>query len=127
MGIGIDIVEIQRIAVILSRRGDKFAKKILTKNEWILFKQFKQYHHSVNFLAKRFAAKEAASKAMGLGIRNGLTFNQFEINNDICGKPFLSLFNNAAKLAEKLHIDNIHLSLSDERYYAFATVIFESA
>ena len=84
------------------------------------------YPDAVRFLAKRFAVKEAAAKAFGTGIRNGLAFNQFEVFNDELGKPRLRLWGEALKLAEKLGVVNMHVTLADERHYACATVIIES-
>ncbi|MCR3755044.1 MAG: holo-[acyl-carrier-protein] synthase [Candidatus Westeberhardia cardiocondylae] len=122
IGIGSDIVEIQHIHTIISRKGDKFAYRVLSNNEWIQYKNHKQ---KIRFLAKRLAAKEAASKAFGTGFRNGLTFSQLEIFKDHLGKPSLNLLFKAKKLAKKLEINNTHVTLTDERYYSFATVIFE--
>ncbi|MCR3754703.1 MAG: holo-[acyl-carrier-protein] synthase [Candidatus Westeberhardia cardiocondylae] len=122
IGIGSDIIEIKHIHKIISRTGDKFAWKVLSNNEWIQYKQHKQ---KIRFLAKRCAAKEAASKAFGTGFRNGLTFSQFEIFTDHFGKPNLKLLNYAKKLSKKLKITNIHVTLTDEHLYSFATVIFE--
>ena len=84
------------------------------------------YHQPVRFLAKRFAVKEAAAKAFGTGIRNGLAFNQFEVFNNPLGKPCLRLLGQAKLLAEQLGILHHHVTLADERRYACATVIFES-
>ncbi len=77
-------------------------------------------------LAKRFAVKEAAAKAFGTGIRNGLAFNQFEVVNDALGKPTLRLHSRAAELAVELGVKSLHVTLADERRYACATVIIES-
>ena len=74
----------------------------------------------------RFAVKEAAAKALGTGIRNGLAFNQFEVYNDELGKPKLRLWGEAKSLAERLGVSSIHVTLADERHYACATVIIES-
>ncbi|CUX95701.1 Holo-[acyl-carrier-protein] synthase [Candidatus Gullanella endobia] len=122
IGIGIDIVEIERIELILCRSGDRLARRILTLSEWRLYQQHNQ---PIRFLAKRFAIKEAASKALGNGIRNGIAFNQFKICNDALGKPLLRLFDQAATLANRLGITSIHVTVADERQYAYATVIFE--
>lgn len=75
---------------------------------------------------KRFAVKEAASKALGTGIRNGPAFEQFEVYNDELGKPKLRLLGAAAELAQRLGVRHIHVTLADERHYACATVIAES-
>ena len=72
LGLGTDIVEITRIEAVVERSGDRLAKRILCANEWLLYQNHQQ---PVRFLAKRFAVKEAAAKALGTGIRNGLALN----------------------------------------------------
>lgn len=123
VGLGTDIVEIARIEGVVGRSGDGLAKRILTENE---FKQFQQQSQPVRFLAKRFAVKEATAKAFGTGIRNGLAFNQFEVSNDQLGKPLLTLNGEAEKLAQRMGVTHIHVSITDECHYAAATVILES-
>ncbi|CUX96872.1 holo-ACP synthase [Candidatus Doolittlea endobia] len=122
IGIGTDIVEIGRIEAFVSRSGDRLARRILNPDEW---RQYQQHNQPIRFLAKRFAMKEAASKALGTGIRDGLSFSQFEVCNDALGKPFLRLFDQAAILATRLGVTGMHVTLADERHYACATVIFE--
>lgn len=123
VGLGTDIVEIARIESVIERTADSLAKRILTDNE---FMQYQQQTKPARFLAKRFAVKEAAAKALGTGIRNGLAFNQFEVSNDKLGKPLLTLNGEALKLAASLHATHFHVSITDERHYASATVIIES-
>ncbi|HBO24936.1 MULTISPECIES: holo-ACP synthase [unclassified Providencia] len=123
VGLGTDIVEIARIESVIERTADSLAKRILTDNE---FMQYQQQTKPARFLAKRFAVKEAAAKALGTGIRNGLAFNQFEVSNDKLGKPLLTLNGEALKLATSLHATHFHVSITDERHYASATVIIES-
>ncbi|MGG4609933.1 holo-ACP synthase [Providencia sp. Me31A] len=123
IGLGTDIVEIARIEAMIERTGDSFAKRVLTETELI---QYQQQSKPARFLAKRFAVKEAAAKALGTGFRNGLAFNQFEVTNDKLGKPLLSLSDKALKLADNLHATHFHVSITDERHYAVATVIIES-
>ena len=123
LGLGTDIVEIERIEGVLSRSGDRLAKRVLSANEW---EQYQAHQQPVRFLAKRFAVKEAAAKAFGTGIRGGLAFNQFEVYNDELGKPGLNFFLQAAELANKLGVRSVHVTLADERHYACATVIIES-
>ncbi|NRN29070.1 holo-ACP synthase [Photorhabdus heterorhabditis] len=123
IGLGTDIVEIARIEGVVERSGERLAKRILSESEW---KQYQQHEKPVRFLAKRFAVKEAAAKALGTGIRNGLAFNQFEVVNDALGKPTLRLYGAAAELAQKLGAISLHVTLADERRYACATVILES-
>ncbi|MBK4775526.1 holo-ACP synthase [Candidatus Pantoea edessiphila] len=122
LGIGTDIVEIERVVKIINRFGKRLSNRILTKFE---YQQYQSNKQPARFLAKRLAVKEAAAKALGIGIRDGLAFNQFEVFNDPLGKPKLLFFQNVNKLAEKLGVKNIHVTLTDERYYACATVIIE--
>jgi len=122
LGIGTDIVEIARIEDVIQRTGDKLAKRILSPNEWLQYQSHKQ---PSLYLAKRFAVKEAAAKALGTGIRNGLAFNQFEVSNDEMGKPRLVFLQEAERLAARLGVRAIHVTIADERHYACATVIIE--
>ncbi|MDX7989124.1 holo-ACP synthase [Xenorhabdus sp. 12] len=123
IGLGTDIVEISRIEEIVGRSGERLAKRILSDGEWL---QYQQHNQPIRFLAKRFAVKEAAAKAFGTGIRNGLAFNQFEVINDPLGKPTLKLHGEASLLANTLNVKSMHVTLADERRYACATVILES-
>ena len=120
-GIGIDIVEIQRIKETYSRYGERFARKILSNSE---LRSFYKNKNKISFLAKRFAAKEAVGKALGVGIKNGSILKNIEIKNDLNGKPFVNI-NNIKKLnmAEK---KEIHISLSDEKKYAVANALIIS-
>ncbi|MCV2502434.1 MAG: holo-ACP synthase [Candidatus Lightella neohaematopini] len=122
IGIGIDIIEIKRIKLLLFRKGNLFPVKILHKNELL---RYYNNNNPIRFLATRFAVKEAALKAFGTGIHNGLYFNQFEVINNSYGKPLLVLFGQAKILANNLSINNIHVSLTDEKNYACALVILE--
>ncbi|MCV9880218.1 holo-ACP synthase [Brenneria izbisi] len=123
LGLGTDIVEVARIAAVIERSGERLARRILTDREWT---QYQQHQQPIRFLAKRFAAKEAAAKAFGTGIRDGLAFSQFEVFNDEQGKPCLRFLDRAAELAERMGVKYVHLTLADERRYACATVIIES-
>ncbi|QLK60182.1 holo-ACP synthase [Enterobacteriaceae bacterium Kacie_13] len=123
LGLGTDIVEITRIEAVIERSGDRLAKRILCANEWAVYQQHQQ---PVRFLAKRFAVKEAAAKALGTGIRNGLAFEQFEVVNDVLGKPGLIFHARAAEMAAELGVKTVHVTLADERRYACATVIIEN-
>lgn len=123
LGLGTDIAEIERIENALDRTGESFAQRILCEEEILKFSQLKQ---KGRYLAKRFAAKEAASKALGTGIAKGVTFHDFCVTNDDLGKPVISLSGTAQQIAQKLGVNHVHLSISDERHYAVATVILES-
>ena len=87
-GIGTDIVNIKRMEKSLKQYGSKFKNNIFSKNEIIYCEKKK---NSVAFYAKRFAAKEALSKALGTGIRKGINFKHIEVSNDIYGKPSIRL------------------------------------
>ncbi|EHH1024327.1 TPA: holo-ACP synthase [Vibrio parahaemolyticus] len=123
LGLGTDIAEIERIEKALGRSGEPFALRILSEDEMAKFSQLKQQGR---YLAKRFAAKEAASKALGTGIAQGVTFHDFTVSNDELGKPVLMLSGVAKKMAQTMGVNHVHLSISDERHYAVATVILES-
>lgn len=122
VGLGTDIAEIERVEKALARTGEAFARRILTEDELEKFHRLKQQGR---FLAKRFAVKEAASKALGTGIALGVTFHDFSISNDDYGAPILTLSNKALEIAQSKRVRHIHLSISDERHYAMATVILE--
>lgn len=122
VGIGTDIIKIERIEAIVLRSGNRLARRILSPAEWL---KYQKHNQPVRFLAKRFAVKEAASKALGTGIRDGLAFTQFEVYNDTLGKPSLRLFTKAAELASRLGVTGMYVTLADELNYACATVIFE--
>jgi holo-[acyl-carrier protein] synthase len=122
-GLGVDIVEISRIQKLLDRFGEKIAHRLLTEQE---FAKFKQRNSSATFLASRFAAKEAASKALGTGISGGMSFRSIEVVNDERGKPELHLHDVAFSLGQQQKITRSLLSLSDEKHYAVAMVVMES-
>lgn len=112
-GIGIDIVELNRVRTI-NERQPKFIKRILTENEILLFETLSK-SRQIEFLAGRFAAKEAYAKAKGTGLGEYLSFLDIEILPDLFGKPEI-------KTKEK---EIVHLSISHSREYAVAQVIIE--
>lgn len=123
-GIGSDIVEIKRIDQALARRGDAFARRILTPLEYTLFLQ---KNDKPRFLAKRFAAKEATVKALGTGFRDGLSWQHIEISHTALGQPQIQLRERALLLAQQKQILRCFLSVSDEQAYALAFVVMECA
>ncbi|WP_188459743.1 holo-ACP synthase [Kangiella profundi] len=122
-GVGTDIVDIQRIERSLERHGDKFAERTLAPQELDIYYQIK---NKVNYLAKRFAAKEAISKALGTGMRHGIDFVQLVITNDEIGKPQVRLEGKAKDWAQQQSITTIHLSISDEKKHAVAFAVAET-
>ena len=122
-GIGTDIVSIKRIEKSLKSKGSKFKNKIFTKNE-IAYCEKK--NNSCAHFAKRFAAKEALSKALGTGFQKDVIFKNIQVQNDNKGKPYILLKGKTyAFLKRKLNKKkfNIYLSLSDDLPWAQATVI----
>lgn len=122
-GIGTDIVEVARIEASITQFGDDFAKRILAESE---FSSYEKSAIKPRFLAKRFAAKEAFSKALGTGLRVPATFQNIAISHDDLGKPILIL---AAELQLFMHSKNItqtHISISDEKNLAAAFVVLET-
>ena len=122
-GIGTDIVNVGRMAANLQRFGERFARRILTDNEQRDFAMTKQKAH---FLAKRFAAKEAAAKALGTGFRGGLSLRDIGVDNDALGKPVLAFSAHAREVLQNRGVGHTHLSLSDESEYAIAYVVLEA-
>ena len=124
-GIGTDIVSVDRIKNSLKNK--KFITRIFNEKEILKCKKNK---NSVNCYAKRFAAKEATSKALGTGISNGISWQQIEIENLSSGKPKINLFGNAKKKLETLlpknMTSNILITITDEKDYAQALVIIEA-
>lgn len=123
VGIGTDIVLVSRIRRSLDRFGDRFALKILAQQEMADFATARAPEY---FLAKRFAAKEAVSKALGTGMRQGVTFRSIQIVHDAAGKPLVNLVGDAAALAERNGVAHLHISLSDEKDQALAFVVAET-
>ena len=122
-GIGTDIVNIKRIKKSLKRNTNTFKYRIFSKNE-IIYCDKK--NNPIPSYAKRFAAKEALSKALGTGIRKGINFKDIEILNDNLGKPSIRLKGSTANfLKKKIKAKkySIYLSLSDDLPWAYATVI----
>ena len=122
VGLGTDIVEIARIEKIIARTKDAFAKRVLNESE---FEKYTQTRFKARYLAKRFAVKEAASKALGTGIACGVSFQDFEVTNDPLGKPLLTFTGMAKKISEDRGVNAILLTISDEKHYAVATVLLE--
>ncbi len=123
LGIGIDLVSIPRIAGVLARWGTRFMARVYTQAEIDLCRR--RAAPAAAF-AMRFAAKEAFSKAMGLGMRRGLRWREIEVYHAPTGKPQLRLYGRSAALCRRLGAANMHISLSDDGDYAIAMVIIES-
>lgn len=118
-GIGTDIVKVARMQHNLDEHGDRFARRILTDNELADFAASKRPAH---FLAKRFAAKEAAAKAMGIGFSRGMSLTHIGVGHDDNGKPVLEFSDRATELCDELGIGEAYISLADEEDNAVAFV-----
>jgi len=121
-GIGTDIVEIARVDRALARYGERFAHRILCESELL---RFRAHRKPVAYLAKRFAAKEAFTKALGTGIRAPANWHGVWVVNLRSGQPTLEFSAALAALLEQRGVCGTHVSLSDERDFASATVILE--
>ena len=122
IGIGTDIIDTRRIKNVINRYGEKFKKRCFSNNEII---RSENRFNTSNSYAKRYAAKEACSKALGTGLAKGIFWKDVEVVNNKQGKPFIKLHNNALKRINKITKKdyNIEVSLSDEKNYAIANVI----
>jgi holo-[acyl-carrier protein] synthase len=121
-GVGTDVVEIGRVEKALARWGERFAERILCSAELARFKKHKQPEA---YLAKRFAAKEAFTKALGTGIKSPANWHGVWVANLPSGKPELQFSKELNLLLSQRGISRAHVSLSDERGLAVATVILE--
>ena len=123
-GVGTDLVEIVRIEKALARHGERFARRVLCEPE---LRRFLAHRQPASYLAKRFAAKEAFTKALGTGIKAPANWHGVWVVNQRSGKPELEFSKELRFLLSERGITRAHLSLSDERGVAVATVILECA
>jgi holo-[acyl-carrier protein] synthase len=122
-GIGVDLVKVARVAAAIERHGERFLKRVFTPRE-SAHCQSKRGRDSA--FALRFAAKEAFSKALGVGLRrDGIRWREVEVVANPRGKPDLVVSGRAAELCAEAGISDMHLSLTDEDGQALAVVILE--
>ncbi len=123
IGLGSDLIDIRRIEKTISKFGDRFKKRIFTENE---IKKCERRQESAACYAKRFAAKEAAAKALGTGFRNGVFWRDLEVTNLPSGKPTITFHGNSQLQLKKILNEkeqDISLTITDEFPYAQAIVI----
>lgn len=120
IGLGTDIAEVERIAALLARHGDRFRTRICTDAE---LDSARSRETQATFFAGRWAAKEAAAKALGCGIGKSCSFTDIIITNDAAGRPELRFAGSAAAYAARIGVQSISISISHENRYAVATVI----
>lgn len=121
-GIGTDIIEIARLTANI-QRSPRLAARILTATEQAIYDRQTE---PARYLAKRFAAKEAAVKALGTGIGNGISWQHIEVSNNELGAPQLTFTGAFQARCEALGICRSFVSISDEQHYAMATVVLET-
>jgi holo-[acyl-carrier protein] synthase len=123
-GIGVDLVKVDRLARVVDRYGERFLKRVFTDRE-IAYCQTRARQGVYQF-AQRFAAKEAFSKALGVGLRQeGIRWRDVEVLPDPRGKPEIHLSGRAAELCRAAGISNMLISLTDEDDLAVAMVVLE--
>ena len=121
VGNGVDIIKNSRVKNLI--KNPKFLSRIFSKNE---IKDSKKVKNKTNFFAKRFAAKEAFVKSIGIGFRKGINFNDISVKKNKLGKPIITYNNKVKKILNKKFKSkkfNVYVSLSDEKYYSIAYVI----
>ncbi|MGI8927462.1 MAG: holo-ACP synthase [Tepidiformaceae bacterium] len=120
LAVGIDIIEIDRVADVIARHGDRFLTRIYTADE------IAHCRGRIPELAARFAAKEAVMKALGTGIR-GVGWKDIEVLPNRRGKPLVFLYGRGAARAERIELRALEISLTHSRDYAIASVVGERA
>ena len=120
LGLGVDIVEVARVAGVAQRHGERFLRRVFTPLE------VERVHgNRAQYLASRFSAKEAAFKALGTGWSSGVRWIDIEVDNLPSGQPVLELRGQALERARSLGVRRVHLTISHTAAYAAAQVILE--
>jgi holo-[acyl-carrier protein] synthase len=122
VGMGTDLAEVGRIRAAVERFGERFLQRIYTEGE-VRYAMSKANAHER--LAGRFAAKEAAMKALGTGVSRGVRWKDIEVGRESSGKPVLRLFGAAAAIAERLGVSNAVVSITHTEEMAMAVVVLE--
>ena len=124
VGIGSDVASISRIGEVLERHGERFVKRVLTAPERA---RYEKTVHKAAWLAKRWAAKEAFSKAIGTGIHYPFTWQSITIGRDPKGKPLVLPGEAMKRHLDSLGVGRMHITLTDDADVAFAVVVLEAA
>jgi len=122
VGMGIDVAEVSRIREVFEAQGERFVRRVYTEAEAVYCEQFKNKYERY---AGRFAAKEAAMKALGTGWSRGVRWVDVEVVRQRGGRPTLQLHGEARKIADSLGVKHIAISITHTSEQAFAQVIFE--
>ena len=123
IGMGVDLAEVERIQAAIERHGEPFLRRVYTAAEREYCERFK---NKFERFAGRFAAKEAAMKALGTGWRRGVRWVDFEVVRESGGRPTLALHGEAAKIAGQMGMTRVALSITHTAEQALAQVIFEN-
>jgi len=122
-GIGVDRIAIKRVEAAIDRHGERFINRLFTAGE---IAQSKAKGNPARRFAMLFAAKEAVSKALGTGLRQGVTLQGIETIHQDSGKPEITLHDGAKSIAEGLNVRTVHLSLTDDDGVAMAFAVAET-
>jgi len=122
IGVGTDIVDVERIEKVFNKQGQTFANRLLSENE---LSDFANQLYPARFLAKRWALKEAVSKALGTGIAHGVRFKDMTVAHKESGQPYLVLEGSTLDKSNELQITNWSISISDEKHHTVAFVVAE--
>lgn len=126
VGLGSDIIKIERISELLEKFPERFISRTFTSTEQDIANKISNQNKKTAYYAKRFAAKEACSKAIGTGIRGDVSFLGIEITNNELGRPEIKLLGQTKEYVNKCFGKHkIHVTISDDKDIAFATVILE--
>jgi len=122
VGVGTDIVDVERIEKVFKKQGESFAQRLLSDAE---LQEFTNQLYPDRFLAKRWALKEAVSKALGTGIAQGVRFKDMTVAHKESGQPFLVLAGSTLDKSNELGITDWAISISDEKHHTVAFVVAE--
>lgn len=123
-GVGVDILEKERVFTIHKKYGKRFQERVLGDSE-IKAIEGKSLNNQIRFISNNFACKEAVAKALGLGFTEGISLKEIEILRKPSGQPFINLNGNADKVAKNIGINKFHVSISDTKKLSMAFVVGE--
>ena len=123
-GVGVDILEKERVFTIHKKYGKRFQERVLGDSE-IKAIEGKSLNNQIRFISNNFACKEAVAKALGLGFNEGISLKEIEILRKPSGQPFITLNGNTDKVAKNIGIKKFHVSISDTKKLSMAFVVGE--
>ena len=123
-GVGVDILEKERVFTIHKKYGKRFQERVLGDSE-IKAIEGKSLNNQIRFISNNFACKEAVAKALGLGFTEGISLKEIEILRKPSGQPFITLNGNTDKVAKNIGIKIFHVSISDTKKLSMAFVVGE--